>query len=76
MPPSAMTGTSVLRGRLGRVVNRRDLRYADAGNDARGADRTGPDADLDRVGSGGNQIATAFGRGHVAGDDVDIPAAV
>ena len=39
MPPSPMTGTPCARRHLGHVVDRRDLRHADAGDDARRADR-------------------------------------
>ena len=49
MPPSAMIGTSVSRGRPRALGDRGDLRHADAGDDARRADRAGADADLDRV---------------------------
>jgi len=45
---------------------------ADAGDDARGADRTGADADLDRIGAGGDEIGGAIAGGDVAGDDVDV----
>ena len=68
-----MIGISALLGHLGRLVNRRDLRHADAGNDPRGADRARPDAHLHGVGPGGDQVAAALGRGHVAGDHVDVP---
>ena len=51
MPPSAITGMPCAARRLGDVVDRRDLRHADAGDDARGADRSGPDADLHGVGA-------------------------
>src|SRR5581483_8964309 len=37
--------------RLGDVLDGGDLRYADAGDDARGADRARADADLDAVGA-------------------------
>src|SRR5690606_17998237 len=51
--------------RLGDHVDGGDLRHAHAGNDPGGADRTGADADLDRVGAGVHQ-----GQRRVAGDDV------
>jgi hypothetical protein len=43
-----------LRG-LDRIHDRGELRHADAGDDARGADRARADADLDRVGAGIDQ---------------------
>ena len=49
MPPSAITGTSASAQRRGDIGDRGDLRHADAGDDARGADRARADADLDRV---------------------------
>src|SRR5882672_3568542 len=39
------------RQRFGDVLDSGDLRHADAGDDARGADRPRPDADLDAVGA-------------------------
>ncbi len=68
-----MIGNLTLLGHLGRLVNRGDLRDADARNDPRGADRSRPDADLHGVGPGGDQILAPLGRGHVAGHDVDVP---
>ena len=62
-----------LLGHLGGLVNRGNLRNADAGNHPRGADRARPDADLHGVGPGGDQVLAPFGRGHVAGHDVDVP---
>ena len=62
MPPSAITGTSRLRHASTDVEDRRELRHADAGDDARGADRAGADADLDRVGAGIDQRLGAFAR--------------
>ena len=51
MPPSAITGTpgrAPSRAAPGPPLDRRELRHADAGDDARGADRARADADLDR----------------------------
>ena len=49
MPPSAMTGTLRSRRGLRALHDRADHRHADAGDDARRADRAGADADLHRV---------------------------
>ena len=54
--------------RLDRVGDRGELRHADTGDDARGADRARPDADLDGVGAGIDQRLGAFGGGDIAGD--------
>ena len=62
MPPSAITGTSGALERLGHARDRADLRHADAGDDARGADRARSDADLDRVGAGFDQIERRLAR--------------
>ena len=51
-PPSPITGTPAGRQAWARLVDRGDLRDADAGDDPGGADRAGPDADLDAVGAG------------------------
>jgi hypothetical protein len=59
MPPSAMT-----------VEYRRDLRHADAGDDARRADRAGPDADLQAVRAGRDQFTRRIDRRDVARDHV------
>ena len=69
MPPSAITGTPVARGGRGGFDDRGELRHADAGDDARGADRAGADADLDRVGAGVDQRPRAVVGGDIAGDD-------
>ena len=58
--------------RGGDVVDRHDLRHADAGHDARGADRARADADLDRVGAGLDQRARRGAGGDVAADHVDL----
>ena len=49
MPPSPITGIALAGRDLGAVVDRRHLRHADTGDDARRADRARADADLDRV---------------------------
>ena len=49
MPPSAMIGTLCARGGARALGDRGDHRHADAGDDARGADRAGADPDLDGV---------------------------
>ena len=49
-----------------------ELRHADAGDDAGGADRARPDADLDRVGAGVDQRLRALAGRDVAGDDRDL----
>ncbi len=69
MPPSAMTGTPALAPRLRRLEDGGELRHADAGDDAGGADRARADADLDRVGAGVDQRLRALARRDVAGDD-------
>ena len=74
MPPSAMTGMPCLAADLGTVHDGGDLGHAHAGDDAGGADGAGPDADLDRVGAGVDQVPGGVGRGDVAGDDVDLEA--
>ena len=56
--------------RLDRIHDRGQLRHADAGDDARGADRARADADLDRVGAGIDQRLRAFGGRDIAGDDL------
>src|SRR6266567_4954192 len=53
-----------------RIEDRRDLRHADAGNDARGADRAGADPDLDGVGAAVHQRAGAVGGGDIAADNL------
>ena len=72
MPPSAMTGTLALPRRLGAIHDRGQLRHADAGDDARRADRAGADADLDPVGAGADQRLGPIGGGDVAGDQRDL----
>ena len=70
MPPSAISGTPRAFERRGDVGDRRDLRHADAGDDARGADRARADADLDRIGARADQIQRRLARHDVAGDDL------
>ena len=69
MPPSAMTGMSAFARFVRSLHDRGELRHADAGDDARRADRAGADADLDRVGAGVDQRLGRLGGGDVAGDD-------
>src|SRR5262249_11695664 len=59
----------LLRG-AGAVGDRGHLRHADAGDDARGADRAGADADLDRVDAGLDEGGRRLRRRHVAGDEL------
>ncbi len=71
MPPSAMTGMS---GGLRGFDSRHDggeLRHADAGDDARGADRARADTDLDRIRTGIDQRLGAISGGDVAGHDAN-----
>ena len=72
MPPSAMTGTSCGVGGARALHDRGDHRHADAGDDARRADRAGADADLHRVDAGVDQRLRALGGRDVAGDQVDV----
>jgi hypothetical protein len=58
-PPSAITGTPCLLGFLGAFHDRGELRHADAGDHAGGADRARADPDLDRIGSGVDQRLVA-----------------
>ena len=55
------------------VEDRRDLRHADARDDAGRADRAGPDADLEAVGAGVDQRLGRLGGRDVAGDHLDVP---
>ena len=59
---------AALAARLDHVEDRGELRHADAGDDAGGADRAGADADLDRIGAGIDQRLGAVGGGDIAGD--------
>ncbi len=71
MPPSAITGTPASTPRLRRLEDGGELRHADAGDDAGGADRARPDADLDGVRARVDQRLRALSGGDVAGDDRD-----
>ena len=62
----------VLRRRFGAAADGGDLRHADAGDDARRANRTRADADFDDVDAGFDQRRRAFGRGHVAAGKIEI----
>ena len=76
MPPSEITGTSVFASASATIGDRRNLRHADARDDARGADGARADADLHRIRARIDQHARGFGRGDVAGDDLhDRPSA-
>ena len=70
MPPSAITGTPLLRAPRRAIHDGRELRHADAGHHARGADRARPDADLDGVRAGIDQGLGASARRHIAGHDL------
>ena len=74
MPPSAMIGMPAASAAAGRFDDRRDLRHAHAGNHARRANRTWPDAHFHGVGAGLDQVGRSRLGRHVAGDDVDVPA--
>src|SRR5690606_22503637 len=56
----------------GHVGDGADLRYADTGNDARGADRAWADPHLDRVGTGLHQRQRRFGGGDVAANHLQL----
>ena len=60
---------AVLAADAGDVLNGGELRHADAGNDAGGADRAGADADFHGAGSGGHEVARALLGDDVSGDD-------
>ena len=72
MPPSAITGMPWAAAARAHSMMARDHRHADAGDDARRADRSGADADLDRVDAEIDQRLGAFGGRDVAGDQVDV----
>ena len=74
IPPSAIIGVFVSRSRLSRLVNRRDLGHTDAGDHARGANRSGPNANFDSIATGFNQISRTLPCRHVTGDDINIPS--
>jgi hypothetical protein len=71
MPPSAIIGTPHILEGIVDVLDGRDLRHADAGDDARGADRARADADLDAVGAVIDHRQRRFGGGDVAADHLD-----
>ncbi len=76
MPPSAMIGNVALGRRARARRDRRDHRHADAGDDARRADRSGADADLHRVDAAVDERDRGVGRGDVAGDEIDVRVAL
>ena len=57
---------------LGRAIDGSDLRDANSGNHAGGADRSRTDAHLDGVRPGLQQVESRFGAADVAGDDIDL----
>ena len=57
---------------LGDVEDGGHLRHADAGDDARGADRAGPDAGLKAVRAGVDQRLGRLAGRDVAGDQLDV----
>ena len=71
MPPSPMTGMPA-RARLRRIANRGELRNADAGHDARRADRARADADLHAGYAGLDQRLGALRGRDVATDQRQI----
>ena len=72
MPPSAMNGTPVPSSASDDRRDGRDLRHADAGDDARRADRAGADADFDAVGTRIDESFRRFGRRDIAGDKLQV----
>ncbi len=72
MPPSAISGTPVPFERLRDIGDGADLRHADTGDDARGADGARADADLHRIRAGLHQIARGFGGDDVAADHLQL----
>ena len=71
-----MTGMPCLRDALERVLDRRDLRHADARDDPRRADRAGPDAHLDAVGAVVGERLRAGRRRDVAADHLHLRVAL
>ena len=71
-PPSAMMGMPYWSATAGGVIDGGDLRHADAGHHAGGADGAGADADLDAVGAGLDEGVGAVGGGDVAGDELHV----
>ena len=72
MPPSAMTGTPAALGDGDGIQERGQLRHADAGDDARRADRARADADLDRIGAAVDQRPRRLAGRDVAGDHLRL----
>jgi hypothetical protein len=66
MPPSEISGTPLFASASATVAT------ADARDDARGADRAGPDADLDRVDPGVDQRLRRLCRDDVAGNQLQL----
>ena len=62
----------MLLGHSCHIVNRCDLRYTDAGYDAGGADGARADADLQAIGTCGDQLLGCLGSCDIAGDDRGI----
>src|SRR3954469_10864902 len=58
--------------RRGDVLDRSDLRHADARNNARGADRAGTDADLDAIGAMVDERLRGVAGADVAADDLHV----
>jgi hypothetical protein len=71
MPPSAIIGTPLSLEGIVDHLDGGDLRHADAGDDARGADRPRTDADLDAVGVVRRAWPRGIGGGDVAADHLD-----
>ena len=67
-----MMGVPVFLAHPGAFDDGGDLRHADPGDDARGADRAGAHSHLDGVGSGIDEAAGALGGADIAGNDLQI----
>jgi len=74
MPPSAINRNAASPEALDSAGNRGNLWHADAGDDPRRADRTGPDADLYRVHARIQERLGPLDGRDVAGDHVDVEA--
>jgi hypothetical protein len=61
---------ALVRGGVGAVIDRGDLRHTRARDYARGADRAGPHADLHAVRAGGDELRRRCRRGDVSGNDL------
>ncbi len=68
MPPSAITGMPIGREFFRHLRHRGYLRHADTGDDPRGADAAGTDADLHRIDARIGQRPRAGAGCHVAPD--------